>query len=140
MAGLHNMMMGMGYGVTITLQTGSYGVDDTLENGGSIEWGLLNESVITNSSQNGQQSLYNWITPSSQSPNYWIRVTQVSGTIEYGSSVNTWIDTADNPFWGISRISGGTTEITFSAQISSDSSGTTILASANITLTVRLAP
>jgi hypothetical protein len=136
MAGMHNMMMGMGYGVTITLISDNYSVD--VVSGGTLEWGLLSATVITNSDLNGQESRYDWITPSSQSPNYWIRVTQTSGLFDYGSSVNTWVDTATDPYWGITRFTAGTTEVTFTAQISSDSSGTNILATATINLSVRV--
>jgi hypothetical protein len=67
--------------------------------------------------------------------NYWVRVTPTSGTFgPPGSATGTWLSLASPLGWFRSRASVGTSSVTFTLEIASDSAGTNILATATPTM------
>lgn len=79
----------------------------------------------------------NWGTPttSGAGANYWIRATLSSGSTPSGSALNTWHQLNAQRGWLVERNSTiGTTSCTLSVSIATDSAGTNIVATADLSL------
>lgn len=83
----------------------------------------------------GTLATYTWVSPGSASSNYWVRVTATSGTFgPPGDSTGTWLSLASSRIWYRSRASVGSSTVTATVEIATDSSGTNIIDTATVTL------
>lgn len=81
-----------------------------------------------------------WFSPltAGVGSDYWVRAVHVSGdTVNAGAAVNTWLSLATNRYWGIHASPGEDKEGVYTFEISSESDGTPLLASGDITLAAR---
>jgi hypothetical protein len=78
---------------------------------------------------------YNWITPTTGSTTYFVRATLNSGSLNSGST-GVWEALTVDRLWDVfrSEFSAGSQVANLTIAISSNSSGTNIVASANISL------
>jgi len=92
-----------------------------------------NGGLVENTSDGGTVVSSSWVNSTSVGANYWIRVTQTasySTTTEYGDSRGAWLQLSSNRTFGVSRTLSGAGGRTYTVQIASDSSGSTIVATA----------
>lgn len=138
---MHNMLLG-GYRNNINLQDASiedYGFVGVVN--ADARFQIHNDGTVKYyGSGGGWVTQYNWVTPTSLGPDYWMRATKISGDAELttGFTLNTWTDTNLSPQFGISRNFTGFESLTLLIEISSDSGGSVVLKSATITLYVQM--
>lgn len=87
-------------------------------------------AVVSDTSPTGT-----WLTGTGTGANYWMRWTTTSGTLTSGTT-GTWLVLSSNRAYTKtdSVAGGGALTVTGTVEISSDSSGTTILSTGSITL------
>lgn len=82
----------------------------------------------------------NWINDVTQVGNYWVKATLTSGPAPTGGNVTgTWLQMNANRAWSLSRSTSGESITVLSIQLASDSLGTTVVATASVTLDVTVA-
>jgi len=89
------------------------------------------DGSIGRDTSNGYTSAGSWVNSSSVGASYWIRFTQTSSyssSTETGDSRNTWLQLSSNRTLGISRTLNGAGGRTYTVEISSNSSGSNIVA------------
>lgn len=93
-----------------------------------------NGSLTATGDNSGTLDSYNWITPTTGSSSYFVRATLIGGSFSSGTT-GTWLALTSNRTWSVSQSGAGTRTANATFEISSNSSGTNIVASANIILT-----
>ena len=123
-------------GATFRLDSGSY-LDVAISPGTASATLTLNSngSLAVTTANSGTLASYNWITPTTGSTSYFVRLTVTSGAFG-GSATGSWI--AVGQAWSVIRNSLGTTSADGTLAIASDAAGTNIVASASITLTAQV--
>ena len=108
--------------------------------------GLQPASVTFNVNSNGSVEVatfgsgiidsYNWITPTTGSTTYFVRATLNSGSLSSSSGTGTWLALTSDRNWAVQKLenSTGSQTANLTIAISSNSSGTNIVASATISL------
>ena len=93
---------------------------------GTVEVGTFGSGIVDS---------YNWITPTTGSTTYFVRATLNGGSLTSGTT-GTWQALTSDRSWSVQRLEnqGGSQVANLTIAISSNSSGTNIVASANITL------
>jgi hypothetical protein len=94
-----------------------------------------NGSVQATTFNSGILDTYDWITPTTGSTTHFVRATLNSGSLASGTT-GTWLPLTSDRSWSVQRLenSGGLQIANLTIAISSNSSGTNIVASANISL------
>lgn len=78
---------------------------------------------------------YNWITPTTGSTTYFVRATLNSGSLASGTT-GTWLALTSDRSWSVQKLenSAGSQTANLTIAIATDSGGTNIVVSANISL------
>lgn len=112
--------------------------DDITDNGissAAVSFTVGSGGTITKigNSLNGITYPYNWKTPTIGSTAFFVRATLDLGDSPTGT-LDTWLATSSNRIWSLSASAGESFSSFLTIEIASDSGGTTIVASASITL------
>lgn len=93
---------------------------------GTVEVTTFGSGVVDN---------YNWITPTTGSTTYFVRATLNSGSLNSGTT-GTWLALTSNRVWSVYKdeSSAGSQTADLTIAIASDSGGTDIVVSANVSL------
>lgn len=94
-----------------------------------------NGTVVVTGDNLGTLASYNWITPTTGSTTYYVRADLISGTFTSGTT-GTWLALTSDRSWRIVYLSNlpGNNSATATFQIATDSAGTNVVVSAEITL------
>ena len=92
-----------------------------------------NGTIQYGTSDLGMGSAGSWATPTTTGigSSYWVRFTQTastSGATEYGSARGVWHQISSTLYFGVSRTANGAGYRTYTVEISTNSSGTNIVA------------
>ena len=94
-----------------------------------------NGTVVVTSLNLGTLASYNWITPTTGSTSYYVRADPISGTFSSGTP-STWLALTSNRSWSTTYTSNtpGNKMTTATFEIATDSAGTNVVVSAEISL------
>ena len=108
------------------------------------EYTFSTDGTITGGvSQSGAYSVGNWTTPTTVGvgSSYWIRVTETSNSgpsTEYGDTRGVWNQLSSSRTYGVSKTANGLSTRVYTIEISSDSGGATIVATASVQYNVEI--
>jgi len=96
---------------------------------------LLSDGTCTTGAGNNPATKPNWFTPTTPGvgSSYWCKATIISGSFSSGST--SLQSLSGGAGWTRSQTTIGTSSVSFTLEIFSDSGGTQLVASVNVTLT-----
>jgi hypothetical protein len=133
--GVTAIMAGISSGVAFRLDSDTY--QDFVISPATAETTLTvnaNGSLQVTTNFSGILADYNWITPTTGSGSYYVRLSATSGS--FTGNTGVWLPVGQA--WSVSRASLGTTSASGTLAIASDAAGTNIVASASITLVAQV--
>lgn len=115
-------------GDKIDILGGTYQSTELSPTDAYVIWELRSTGLVNVNVSSGTDVSYNWITPTSNAGNYYVRVTPTSGDFSSSSGTGTWLATSANRFWRVDFTgSFGQKSCTFTVEIATDAAGTNIV-------------